>query len=320
MDKTDGDMQGTWSGGTDMLIRAVDYILLAETQAEMPCLEQMAWDPEVKVGQVGGKIHGAAAVDLARDGTSTLFVAADNGDRDRLFRWDGKGFEEVTGKAGLTAKSQLFAWGDFDGDGRVDLASWDGGRLTIHLQDKEGRFGRQVVGGAGECVGLATVDVGGGKAGLVVSGKGVPGLMTLNGGDALGRPIVTGEFGGKDLGEAGECLVADFDGDGWTDVMQMFSRGRCFIRGKRRGRLRRGSRRRLGWGRDGMGRAWGIGMGMGSWTFSPARRTGIICGTTWGRGSLRTQWSCRGRWSTSRSRAVFSRRRAILMPRDGRAW
>ena len=74
------------------------------------------------------------AVDLAGDGRLTLFVASNKGDR--LFAFDAKAetFKDVTATRKLRSKSSAFAWGDFNGDARLDLASYDGTTLTGHAQ------------------------------------------------------------------------------------------------------------------------------------------------------------------------------------------
>ena len=123
MDKDNQLMNGTWSGGTDMLVRAINYVL-ADPEALLPVREGMEWNKESQIAKIDGKILRAAAVDVTGKGKSELFLAAEQGDR--LFRWDGKALADITVPSGLTSKSQAFAWGDFNGDGTVDLASWDG--------------------------------------------------------------------------------------------------------------------------------------------------------------------------------------------------
>jgi hypothetical protein len=51
------------------------------------------------------------------------------------------------------------------------------------------------------------------------------------------------------LGEAGPCLVADFDGDGLPDVIQVFSRGGLFYRGQGPGSFAPPVKNQVGFGR-----------------------------------------------------------------------
>ncbi len=58
-------------------------------------------------------------------GKPALFVACESGDR--LFAGaKGRTFTDLTEARGLQSKSAAFAWGDFAGQGRLDLISFDG--------------------------------------------------------------------------------------------------------------------------------------------------------------------------------------------------
>ena len=50
-------------------------------------------------------------------------------------------------------------------------------------------------------------------------------------GSAQAKSLTAGEFAGKNFGDPAECLVADFDGDGLPDVMQMCASGALFYKG-----------------------------------------------------------------------------------------
>ena len=72
--------------------------------------------------------------------------------------------EDVTSKLALRSKSSVFAWGDFNRDGKLDLASWDGKELRIHWQKADGTFAAAAV-KAGDalkngCLSLSILDVG----------------------------------------------------------------------------------------------------------------------------------------------------------------
>lgn len=238
MDKLDEKMLGTFSGSTDMLLQCINYVM-TDPSAEVPVEEKVDWGEKIHVGKTDHKITMATAVDLAGDGKLAAFLASPSGDQ--LFRWNGKAMEDVTTKRALKSKSAVFAWGDFNRDGRIDLASWDGKQLSIHWQKADGTFSATALkkGDALKdgCRSLSILDVGqNGKPALLVGTSNWPVILTFHeDGSAESRPLVTGEFPGKDLGEAGQCLVADFDGDSFPEVVQMFARGGLFYKGRAMG-------------------------------------------------------------------------------------
>jgi hypothetical protein len=80
------------------------------------------WTDEAGVGNTGWSLAPVAA-DYDRDGDVDLFVGNDFGE-DKLYRNDGSArFEEVGEEAGvnLPIASMSADWGDFDGDGDLDL-------------------------------------------------------------------------------------------------------------------------------------------------------------------------------------------------------
>ena len=139
MEKIEEKMLGTFSGSTDMLVRCMTYIM-TDPNAEVPVEEKVDWGGKIQVGKTDRKINAVAAVDLAGDGKLAAFLASDAGDQ--VYRWNSKTMEDMTPKLGLRSKSAVFAWGDFNGDGRLALASWDGKQLSIHRQQADGTFAR----------------------------------------------------------------------------------------------------------------------------------------------------------------------------------
>jgi hypothetical protein len=235
LDQIDARMQGVWAGGTDMLRRAVDYIL-AEPRPHVPVAAGAVWQADpVRIGKVEGRIRAARPVDLAGDGKLLVFVASDGGDR--LFALDAKGgAKDVTAARKLQSKSRALAWGDFSGAGRLDLASCDGAALALHVQQADGAFAAKTLdlpgSLAGGCTGLAALDGGKGRACLLVSTGSGPVLVAL---EADGRASAT-PLGAKgadlaSLGNAGVCLVADFDGDALPDILQLFAKGSLLYKG-----------------------------------------------------------------------------------------
>ena len=242
MEKIEDKMLGTFSGSTDMLAHCMAYIM-ADPNAEVPVEEKVDWGGTIQVGKTDRKVNAVAAVDLAGDGKLAAFLAAEAGDQ--IYRWNGKTMEDVTTKLELRAKSSVFAWGDFHGDGKLALASWDGKQLSVHRQKADGTFAAAVV-QAGDalkdgCLSLALLDVGQkGKPGLLVGTKGPPVVLTFkDDGTAAGKPLPRGDFPAQDLGAAGRCLVADFDGDSFPDVVQLFANGGLFYKGQAAGSFAR---------------------------------------------------------------------------------
>jgi len=219
----------TWNGGSDMLLRAVQYVL-DDPDAEVPSKTGVNWGSVINLGKVDGKVYATEPVDLKGTGAVVLFVAAETGDR--LFSCADEKPAELTAAAQLTSRSQAHAWGDFNQDGRLDLASWDGKKIAVYLQGTNGVF-RAAEGGVevADCLALTALDVGtSGSAGLLVSTTGAPMVWMPNSKEPL-RLVCKGEWPGKDLGVAGACLIADFDGDGLPDIVQPLTNGGLFYKG-----------------------------------------------------------------------------------------
>jgi VCBS repeat protein len=232
--------QATWDGGTDMFIQAIEHTL-AHPDDSPPDRVGCSWARYLNPGKITGKVHSMRAVDLDGRGTLALFIAADNGDR--LYTWDRvkDNFRDVTGIRMLKSRSKVATWADFNGDGRLDLASWDGKSLQLYFQKANGCFGERkklTTDNWHECLGLTPLDVGAGRRpGLVVSTPGVPVLL---------RPTGTGKYRAERLLTIKDstkhrlvraCLVADFDGDGRADILQPFGKDSLVLKGKPGGRF-----------------------------------------------------------------------------------
>lgn len=236
----DQEMPATWAGGTDMLARCVKYILAAEGDADVPVDSGTAWRSVAKVAALKGKATGVEVVYLPGAGGPCLYVACPGGDR--LYRpVKGKeAFEDITAAVALAAGSVASAWGDFNADGRVDLASFDGKALRLWQQSAEGKFSSVAVGGKvvipPDCRGLATVAAGEGTApALVVSGA-APQLLKLVGGNTLQAVTLAGakELAAK-LGKPQAALAGDFTNDSIPDVLQPFEKGGLLFAGRKGG-------------------------------------------------------------------------------------
>lgn len=236
----DSNLDTTWSGGTDMLTRCVRYIL-ADNNATVPVQARASWQGAAKVGNFAGPARDIAAIDLAGEGTYTLFVAGEKGDR--LFKPGADVFEDITAKLKLQSSSRLATWGNFNGEGRLDLASYDGTNLTIWSQAADGTFSSAQAGGAftlpANCVGMAVIAIGSRKTpGLLLSpASGPPILLKPTGKSTFeATPLpAPAPDAVKDLGAAGACIVADFTGDAMVDVIQPFEKGGLIYLGNKSG-------------------------------------------------------------------------------------
>jgi len=238
MDKVDPRLLGCWAGSTDMLLRCVKYVQSNEN-AEVPVRANAAWQPEVRFGQLEGEIRSVEPVNVTgARGKTDLFVASTQGDR--LFRFGGGEMTDVTDRHSLTSRSRVCTWGEFTGDGRPDLLSWDGEALGLHTQKADGTFeAKALVGGEGMfeggCLSLSTFGAGG-VTKVVAAVDGPPLILTIEGDGTVGaEPIADAGYAGKDLGTPGVCLVADFDGDNKVDVLQLFAAGSLFYAGREGG-------------------------------------------------------------------------------------
>ncbi len=134
MVKIDANMLGTWAGSTDMLQRAVEYVL-ADPDADVPVRVNAEWDTPVKFATIAGKVTAATALDY--DGNGKLFLVVATDKDSKLFAWaDGK-LQEVAQKhllPPLTAQMPIdlakvadagaagpVFYADFDGDGLPDI-------------------------------------------------------------------------------------------------------------------------------------------------------------------------------------------------------
>lgn len=227
MDKIDNWMLGCWNGGPDMLLRCVKYIL-SDEDADVPTRTEAEWGDNVKVGNVKGTVCSLATVDLKGDGTKLLYVASDGGDQ--LFSWDRKTkkFTDVMSQKKLDTKSKAAVWADFNGDGRLDLLSWDGKALGKQLQTEDGTFKAVKLGLADAlkdgCIGLGIADAGkNGIPAVVASTKGSPILLLPDKGDGMTAKPLSANAPNKKLGAAGICLIGDFDNDALPDIIQPFA-------------------------------------------------------------------------------------------------
>ena len=242
MVQIDDGMQEIWDGGTDTFIRAIDF-LIKYPDEELPDEWMVTWEERLRVARGFKGAAEVRALDLDGNGEVSLYVAAASGDR--VFKFDPKTgkFLERTKELGLIASTHAAAWADFNADGRPDLASWDGVALDLHLREAGGalKLAGTVVSAPGdECLGLTSLDVGvPGRPGLLWSGAKGPVLLTPKKNAAAiamtARKLDPGKVDLTALGALGACLVADFDGNGLADIIQLGEKESLLFRCKKPG-------------------------------------------------------------------------------------
>ena len=243
MSEISAKMLATWNGGTDMLRKLVDYILL-DPDAVVPCTEGVSWGKPVQFATFGGKVRATLPITLLNGDRQVLYVAADSGDR--LFAFDDKSraLKDVTVTHKLSAASTVATWGDLNADGRMDLVSWNGTNVTVYLQATDGVLQASATLPAAEirggCTSLAVIDSGvPGHPAVLIGTASMPLLWTpgFGGGSQAVKPVAAGDVSVKNLGAAGRCLVADFDADGLADILQLFTQGSLIYKGKAPGQF-----------------------------------------------------------------------------------
>ncbi len=252
-------MESCWSGGTDMLRKAVG--LVQHSAAGLPMRLDVSWVTDraslqdARLAKIEGKVTDLRLVDLAFQGKPSLYVACDSGDRIFSRPPKGKRLVEETATRRLTAKSLVNAWADFNSDALLDLASWDGKILNLYLQGSRGAFGAAIRAQGvpkGRCLGLAVLGTGEpGKPGLLWSGEKGPILLKPGKvGSFTAAPLDLGSLDPVKLGDPNKCLVADFNDDGLPDVIWPCSKGAAFFEGTARGRFAEAIRCEVAMGRS----------------------------------------------------------------------
>jgi len=246
-------MEGTWAGGTDMLLRAIRYAQSDET-ADFPVKAGAAWKAPVKVGNAAG-IGRLRPVDLAGNGHWHLFATSPQGDR--LYGYDAgaKSLREITSSRALSSRSTVAVWADFDGKGGLDLVGGDGAVLSLFCQQEDGTLasGRVILTGevAMACRDLAALDVGG-KAGLLIGGQGGPWLIRDVMAENVKAERMAADAGlAAGLGAVVSCVAADLDGDAVPDALQVCEKGSLWFKGKSVGDFLPGEKCAVAAGRGG---------------------------------------------------------------------
>jgi hypothetical protein len=195
------DLKTVWAGSTAMLARALRYVLDDPGRATFPVKVGVAWRGETNVAKLAQPIAGLLAVELTAGALPKLHVLSPAGDR--------------LGDRALPARSRRACWNDLNGDGRIDLVSWDGTNVTAYLQGTDGALAgngaRCELPGVNGLVALRQGVAAGGARGVTVLTPELKVARTL--------PVT------NDLGAAGPVVAGDFDSDGTVDLMQAYEQG-----------------------------------------------------------------------------------------------
>jgi VCBS repeat protein len=228
----DADRKAVWAGGTAMLEKAVVYAL-KDKRAQIPVNAAASWGKQTKLGVVPGRVSSVSVIKPV-DGTPFVHVASDEGDK--VLALPGSDAERLA-LAGWAPLPESFvaAWADVDGDGRLELISWDGKLLSVTRNRTDALSSARWKRVLPVCLSLSPVDVGGGRTGLLAGTDAGPVVLALGKDDKWSSTKLPAfkhaEFGVEDFGRPLGCMVADFDGDAQADVVQSFVDGAMFYKG-----------------------------------------------------------------------------------------
>jgi hypothetical protein len=163
-----------------------------------------------------GYSMGAAAADYDNDGWTDLYVTGVN--QNILYHNNGNGtFTDVTARAGATGMvggkkvwSVSAAWIDYDNDGRLDL-------FVANYLDWSPQNSR-VCGAPGKRLSCPPALY-----------KGEPDILYHNNGDGTFTDVSAATGIGAQIGKGMGVAIADYDGDGWTDIFVANDNERNFL-------------------------------------------------------------------------------------------
>jgi hypothetical protein len=246
VERSEPALQGTWGGSTEMLARAVEYVL-TDPDPAVPSKIDSVWGKRQRIAIAGKGPLGLVAVDP--DGKGSLGIHVLSPDGDRFYRYDEAAGEMreapwIAGERTLP-RSRLAAWGPFRGAGTLDLATWEGGSAVVFYSRAAMPAGGGAVRSEVEIgsmpLGLAPFEsASGGRANLLAATRGGPLSVAFQPAEPGSRgmaPLVEGTADAAALGAAGPCVVADLDGDGRADVLKPHSRGGLFYKATAAGRF-----------------------------------------------------------------------------------
>ncbi|MBM4041700.1 MAG: VCBS repeat-containing protein [Planctomycetes bacterium] len=241
LDRDKQELFAVWAGSARMLAEATRYAL-ADAAADFPVRSLVRWGSDAHLGRLKGRANACLAADLGAPVGPCAIVLSEAGDRVYQAARKGEKPEDVTEKLKLATASRLAAVGDFNGDGRLDIASWNGKAVLLSAQGEGGVFAAPgQVAELPECRSLAAMDVGAKAAGLLAGTPAGPVLLIPNGeGRFVPRALAAGG-----AASGGPCVAADGDGDGRCDIVQVCADAVLFHAGEGPGRFKAAARTQL---------------------------------------------------------------------------
>ncbi len=211
-------LEMVWAGSARQLARAARQVLEDPT-LRFPVKSSLVWAADAKLADAGGPVHALMPVDLG--GEAYVLALSEGGDR--LWRAGQGGDAPFTEGPALATASRCAAPGDFDGDGRLGLATADRKAVRLVRRNPDGAFAAPViVADIADVRSLDVIDLDG-RSGLVAGAPGGPVLIVPGEGGAwTTRPL--GLPDGADPGPGGAAVVADVTDDGRTDVLALYAR------------------------------------------------------------------------------------------------
>ncbi len=215
-------MKAVWDGSVKMLTNCVKYII-KDSGADVPVHPNGKWKKKMQIGKVAGTCNAIYNVNLSAD-SATLIVANNAGDK--AFKFENDKFIDVTNKLKLSSKSNVAIFADINKDFKLDIISFDGKTITAFLQSEKGSFEEKVAIYANEkCQDIALIDLGNeNNVGIVVSTDTAPVLLSVDKSGKTFSKILSFEnvIDMEEVGETRNCVIGDFNGDSFTDIILPF--------------------------------------------------------------------------------------------------